>query len=58
VLLAGRARLRFQDGREVELHPGDALLLRAHERHRVAWTDPERPTIWLALHHQPGGRRG
>ena len=32
------------------LRPGDYLFLPAHVRHRVAWTDPERPTIWLAVH--------
>ncbi len=26
---------------------------RCHGRHRVDWTDPERPTVWLALHHRP-----
>lgn len=32
------------------LRPGDYLFLPAHVRHRVTWTDPERPTIWLAVH--------
>jgi hypothetical protein len=31
------------------LGPGDALFLPAHCRHRVTWTDPSSPTIWLAL---------
>jgi cupin 2 domain-containing protein len=22
-----------------------------HARHRVAWTDSQEPTVWLALHH-------
>jgi cupin 2 domain-containing protein len=51
VLLAGAARLVI-DGRPapLELRPGDWVLLPAHLRHRVAWTDPERDTIWLAVH--------
>jgi len=32
------------------LLPGDHVLLSAHRRHRVAWTDAEKPTIWLAVH--------
>ena len=26
-------------------------LIPAHRRHRVEWTDPEAPTVWLALHY-------
>lgn len=52
-LLAGAAGLRFadQDG-VVVLRPGDHLVIPAHRRHRVEWTAPDRPTIWLALHHR------
>ena len=52
LLLAGAARLTIEgEGEaETELGPGDALLLPAHCRHRVSWTDPLRPTLWLALH--------
>jgi len=42
--------LVFDDGEERRLLPGDQLLITAHRRHRVAWTTPERPTVWLALH--------
>ena len=31
-------------------HPGDWVILPAHCRHRVAWTDPVRETLWLAVH--------
>ncbi len=50
LLVAGAARLRF-DGEEyeVELKPGDYLNIPAHRRHRVEWTDPTQPTIWLAI---------
>jgi len=30
--------------------PGDHVFLPAHKRHRVTWTDPDRPTVWLAVH--------
>ena len=51
-LLSGGARLRFEDEAEPRvLRPGDYLLIPAHRRHRVEWTDPEAPTVWLALHY-------
>jgi cupin 2 domain-containing protein len=51
VLLQGAARLQFQDA-ELELRPGDYVLIVAHCRHRVAWTSPDGPTIWLAIHYE------
>ena len=52
-LLRGGARLQFEDGRELRLGPGDWLEIPARCRHRVAWTDPHRATVWLALHYEP-----
>ncbi len=53
MLLSGGAGLRFEDEPEPRvLRPGDYLLIPAHRRHRVEWTDPDRPTVWLALHYQ------
>ena len=50
LLLAGAARLRFADETEVRLvGPGDWLDIAPHRRHRVDWTDPESPTLWLAV---------
>ncbi len=55
VLLTGAAGLLFEGEPEPRvLQPGDYLLIPAHCRHRVAWTDPERPTVWLALHFHDG----
>ena len=55
VLLSGGAGLRFEDEPEPRvLSPGDYLLIPAHRRHRVEWTDPEAPTVWLALHYPCG----
>lgn len=48
VLLQGAARLRFEDG-TVEMKPGDHLNILAHRKHRVEWTTPEEPTVWLAV---------
>lgn len=50
-VLAGRARLRFADEPAPrELAPGDFVLIEPHRRHRVEWTDPDVPTVWLAVH--------
>ena len=49
-LLAGRAKLRFDDGAFVELSPGDWLLIPAHARHRVEATSADPPCVWLAVH--------
>ena len=50
LLLAGAARLRFADEDQDRIFaPGDCLDIAAHRRHRVEWTDPARPTVWLAV---------
>lgn len=50
-LLTGAARLRFEaESAPRALAPGDWLRIPAHARHRVEWTDPARPTVWLAVH--------
>jgi cupin 2 domain-containing protein len=52
LLLRGHARLEIEGIPEpVELNPGDYINLSAHTRHRVAWTTPDEPTIWLAIHY-------
>lgn len=51
LVLKGAARLEFEDGREVDMRPGDWLEVPAHEKHRVAWTDESQETVWLAVHY-------
>lgn len=54
LVLAGAARLQIADAAvERSLGPGDHLLLPAGTRHRVAWTSPDVPTVWLAVHCPP-----
>jgi len=48
IVLKGQASLQFENG-SVDLKPGDFLNIPAHKKHRVAWTSPEEPTIWLAI---------
>jgi cupin 2 domain-containing protein len=50
ILLRGAGRLQFED-RIVEMRPGDYLNIPAHERHRIDWTTPDEPSIWLVVHY-------
>ncbi len=52
LVLQGAGRLAFDDGSERLLEPGDAMLLPAGCRHRVAWTSPDVTTVWLAFHFE------
>ena len=51
-LLAGAATLEFEDTAEPprRLLPGDYVHIPAHCRHRVSWTDPTVPSVWLAVY--------
>lgn len=52
IVLQGAARLLFEGGREESLGAGDFINIPAHTRHRVSWTDPASPTIWLAVFYR------
>jgi cupin 2 domain-containing protein len=52
VLLSGAAALEFEHGEALhEMRPGDYIRIEAHRRHRVAWTHPAQPSVWLAIHY-------
>ena len=52
-VLRGQARLQFADGgATVSMGPGDFVVIPAHRKHRVEWTDPAADTVWLAAHYQ------
>jgi cupin 2 domain-containing protein len=52
-VLQGSAGVLFEeDAAPRTLRAGDHLLIPAHARHRVAWTDANRDTIWLAVHYR------
>jgi len=52
MVLRGAARLRFQDQEsDIDMVPGEFIEISAHRRHRVEWTSPDEPTIWLAVFH-------
>lgn len=52
VVLRGAARLEFADGQFLHMHAGDHLLIPAHRKHRVDWTLPDEPTVWLAVFYR------
>jgi len=55
LLVSGSAALELEaDPALRRMQPGDWLHLPAHCRHRVAWTDPAQPTVWLAVHCEAG----
>jgi cupin 2 domain-containing protein len=51
VVLKGAARLRFEDG-GIQMRPGDFVNVPAHRKHRVEWTTPDEPTVWLAVFYR------
>jgi cupin 2 domain-containing protein len=52
LLLAGAARLTLEGEEPIDLRPGSFVNIPARQRHRVEWTDPAQPTIWLAIHYR------
>ncbi|TVP94991.1 MAG: cupin domain-containing protein [Planctomycetaceae bacterium] len=48
-VLRGEAMLELPGEPAVTMRPGDTRLVRAHQKHRVAWTSPNEPTVWLAV---------
>lgn len=52
LVLSGAARLCFADGEVAVLRVGDWVDIAPHSRHRVDWTDPAEPTVWLAVFYR------
>ncbi|WJV64996.1 cupin domain-containing protein [Pectobacteriaceae bacterium CE70] len=51
-VLQGSARLQFENESDARvMKTGDFVNIPALCRHRVEWTDPKEPTIWLAVHY-------
>ncbi len=51
IVLKGEAVVAFEEGDEQRLVVGDYLNIPAHVKHKVSWTDPDRETVWLAVHY-------
>jgi len=55
VVLKGKAELLMEGHDEASsLEPGDFINIPAHQRHRVQWTTPDEPTVWLAVFYKNG----
>jgi cupin 2 domain-containing protein len=53
VVLKGEAKLLFKDqSGPIHLKCGDHVLIPAHQKHRVEWTKPDEPTVWLAVFYR------
>src|SRR5438045_3677788 len=50
LVLSGAAMLRFDEEEPMELRRGSYVHIPAHRRHRVEWTTPGEPTVWVAIH--------
>ncbi|MBL9161924.1 MAG: cupin domain-containing protein [Planctomycetaceae bacterium] len=50
IVLKGAARLQFEDG-IVEMNVGDFINIPARKKHRVDWTSPDEPTVWLGVRY-------
>lgn len=51
-VLQGEGVVGFEDGSQVRLTTGGALLLPAHKKHRVVATSVQPPCIWIGIHGQ------
>jgi cupin 2 domain-containing protein len=51
LVLQGTARLSIE-GASKELKLGDYINIPAHQKHRVDWTTPDEPTVWLAVFYE------
>lgn len=52
IVVQGEALLRFADeAAPRRLKAGDFCEITPHRRHRVEWTAPAGPTLWLAVHY-------
>ena len=50
VLLKGEAELDWGANQQpTRMRPGDHVLIPAHRKHRMHWTSPAEPTVWLAI---------
>ena len=58
VVFKGHARLLFEGEEEpITMRSGDHVLIPAHSRHRVEWTTPDGPTVWLAVFYSDSDKQ-
>ena len=50
VVLTGEAKLQMKgDASPLHMKTGDHIKIAPRQKHRVEWTTPDEPTIWLAV---------
>ena len=50
LVLKGEATLLFEGNDEpIHMKAGDYVNIPAHRKHRVEWTTPDEPTVWLGV---------
>ena len=50
VVLAGEAKLQIEgDAGALHMKAGDHVRIPPRQKHRVEWTKPDEPTVWLAV---------
>ncbi len=50
IVLKGEAKLLMEgDAAPLHMKAGDHVRIPPHRRHRVEWTTPDQPTVWLAV---------
>ncbi|EAQ6497558.1 cupin domain-containing protein [Salmonella enterica subsp. salamae] len=50
MLVSGSAIIEYEENKKlIEMYPGDTIIIPAHCRHRVVWTDPLQCSIWLVI---------
>ena len=53
VVLKGEAKLLCEGDKEpIRMKPGDYVNIPAHIKHRIEWTTPEEPTVWIAVFYK------
>jgi cupin 2 domain-containing protein len=53
IVLKGSATVQFEhEPAARKLGVGDYVFIPARKRHRVEWTEPQQPTVWLAVHFE------
>lgn len=57
MVFLGEAKLLLEGDEEpIHMTAGDHLTIPSHQKHRVEWTMPDAPTIWLAVFYSEADR--
>ncbi len=50
ILLQGNSKIKFDEGKTIELEKGDYIVIPANTKHKVIYTSTIPYCIWLAIH--------